>query len=320
MVQKAPVSSTSRRNVPLRVEPLEHRALLNGSGPHDATQTVHGIQNVTIQVQSAYISQQSSGIDVTLVRAARAGRHNVQGPLTVDFSAAVGPTAVSNPPLSDSSGQAITPVNELVTFAAGQSTASLVIPIDSAASSPGLVPVVLSVGSPSRLVHGSSATVYLARDANAVPPSITEARVIRHGINLTFSKSMSPASVDNVHNYAVKFVPSKQFGLAQLTSVGLIQTLATTPQSIPIRKAVYNPKNLTVTLIPKASWPSGGSLEIRSPATLNSNRSGPGTAKPLADLQGNPINFNGMAGGAFAISISKGHPYTAAPPTLSGGN
>jgi hypothetical protein len=137
---------------------------------------------------------------------------------------------------------------------------------------------------------------------------------------VTFDKPMSPATVENFHNYAVKYSPSQKFSLVQLTGVGLIQTLNNSSQTITLKQAIYDPGTKTVTLIPKVSWPSSGALEIRSPSSLTSKRAIPHKAEPLTDLQGNAINFNGMAGGAFSISISKGHPYMAAQPILSDGS
>ena len=320
MPHQTRVSSTARRLVSLQVEPLEHRTLLNGSSVAELAKTSTGIQVVTIQVPSTYVSQQADGLDVTLVRTTRSGRGQVQGPLTVDFTAAIGALPGSSLPAPDTPGQQFTPVNESVSFAAGQATTNVVVPINSAAPNPGLVPIALSVGAPSRLVRGSDTTVYLASSPDAVPPSITGVHVVRRGIVLAFSKPMAPASVENIRNYAVKYSPSQQFSLADLEGVGLIQTLANTSQKITLRRAIYNPATDTVTLIPKVSWPSTGGLEISSPSTLNSRRANPHKAQPLTDAQGNALSFNGIAGGAFSISISKGHPYVAAQPILSDGS
>ena len=63
----------ARRRVPLLAEALESRALLNGSAD-----LAHGLSAVTIQVPGEYISQQSSALDVTLVRKTGPGHGGAQ--------------------------------------------------------------------------------------------------------------------------------------------------------------------------------------------------------------------------------------------------
>ncbi len=74
---------SSRQRITLGAEQLERRSLLSGVAP--------GHQDVAIQVPSAYISQQSSQLDVTLVRTTPSGRSDAKGTVTVDFSATSGP-------------------------------------------------------------------------------------------------------------------------------------------------------------------------------------------------------------------------------------
>ncbi len=130
-------NARSRRGVFLRTgaEALECRSLLSG--------TVPGHQDVEIQVPSAYISQQSSQLDVTLARTSRSGHSDAKGSITVDFSASYS---------SGTSGQQFTPVDTSVTFPAGQATETVAIPINSSAANPGLVPVDLAVTSSTRQV------------------------------------------------------------------------------------------------------------------------------------------------------------------------
>ena len=54
---------------------------------------------------------------------------------------------------------------ESVTFPAGVTTETVVVPINAGAPNPGLVPVQLSVTTSSRRVHGSDATIYLANES-----------------------------------------------------------------------------------------------------------------------------------------------------------
>ena len=92
-------------------------------------------------------------------------------------------------------------------------TETVVVPINSGARNPGSCR--WSSASP-RLRAGCAAaieTVYLASSLAAVPPSIVAVQRVAGGIAVTFSKPMDPATVQNIHNYAVKFSPSQKFSL-----------------------------------------------------------------------------------------------------------
>jgi hypothetical protein len=282
---------------------------LSGYSVMNAAGGSSGVQDVTIRVPSTYISQQASTLDVTLVRTMGSGHGHVKDPLTVDFSAALGslPGGVQTTP--DSAGHRFTPVDESVTFPAGQTTETVVVPIKSGAPNPGLVPILLAVMPPTHKLAGSNTTVYLVSGPDAIPPSIISVHMVKRGIAVTFSKPMAPATVENVHNYAVVYAPSKKFGLADLTGIGLIQTINNTSQTITLKRAIYDPATNTVRLIPRVSLPSSGTYQISSPSSLSSRRANPHKAQPLTDLQGNVLSSSGTVGGAFSISISRGHPY-----------
>jgi hypothetical protein len=292
---------SSRQRITLGAEQLERRSLLSGVAP--------GHQDVAIQVPSAYISQQSSQLDVTLVRTKPSGRSDAKGTVTVDFSAAFD---------SGASGQQFTPVDESVTFPAGQSTESVPIPINSGASNPGLVPIQLAVTSSARQVKGSSTTVYLASSPDAIPPSIIGVQRVAGGIAVTFSKPMDPTTVQNIHNYVVKFSPTQNFSLENLYGVGLVQALDNTTQKIPLRRATYNPATNTVLLVATEQLGPNGSYTISNPASLLAKKPRPSNARPLTDVEGNALDQGGKSG-AFSIRIGKGKPFAAAAPTLAVG-
>jgi hypothetical protein len=315
------IVSSARHRVSPRAEPLEPRTLLSGSGISAQSTKGPGAQAVAIQVPSAYVSQHADHFDVTLVRTAAAGRGRDLSSLTIDFSAAYGSLPAGSAAPTDSAQQQFTPVNQSVTFPAGVTTEAVVVPINSGASNPDLVPVQLNVTSASRAVRGSKETIYLATSPGAVPPSIVAMQRVRGGIAVTFSKPMDPKTVTNIHNYAIKFSPTQKFTLTQLTGVGLIQTLNNTAaQSIGLRRASYDANTNTVTLVPNEQLGSEGSYTISNPSNLLAKRGGPKKARALADLQGNPLDFGGGHVGTFSITISKGHPYAAATPVLWDGN
>jgi hypothetical protein len=310
-----PISSSAGRRVSAQAESLELRTLLSGSS---ASKIPTGVQAVSIQVPSAYVSQQAHQFDVTLVRTTAAGLNRNLGSLTIDFSAGYGSqTASSATP--QIAGQQFTPVHQSVTFPAGVATETVAVPVNAGAPNPGLVPVQLSVTSASRAVRGSAETIYLAASLDAVPPSIVAVQRVRGGIGVTFSKPMDPKSVTNIHNYAIKFTPTQKFALTQLTGVGLIQTLSSTAASIRLRRASYDSATDTVTLVPNEQLGSEGSYKISNPPSLLAKGHRPNKAHPLTDLHGNPLDQGGSHAGAFSITISKGHPYTATTAVVSGG-
>jgi hypothetical protein len=317
------VRSIARRRVSLEAERLEQRSLLSGSSSGGHVTRSSAIEDVTIRVPSAYVSQQASNLEVTLVRTTGSGGRHVRGPLTVDFSAMLGAPQGGIASALVAPGRQFTPVNLSVTFPAGQTTTNVVVPIQETPS-PGLVPILLSVSSPSSSVAGSDATVYLASSPLDVPPSITSAHLFARGSNargiaITFSKPMSPASVENIHNYSVVYNETKKFSIADLTAFGLLGALSNPRRIISLRAAKYDPATNTVTLVSNASLKTSGSYEISSPSSLLSHRAHAKKAQPLSDLQGKVINPTGAVGGVFSISISRGHPYVATQPLSTAG-
>jgi hypothetical protein len=277
-------------------------------------------QLVAIQVPSAYVSQQSDGLELTLVRTSAGGHSRDLGPLTVDFTASYGSLPHGSDSTTAARGQQFTPVDQSVTFPAGVRTETVAVPINAGAPNPGLVPIELTVSSTSRAVRGSDETIYLASGPEAVPPSIVAVERVKGGIALTFSKSMDPKTVTNIHNYSVEFSPSQQFTLTQLTGVGLIQTLNNTKQTIGLRRASYDPSTNSVILVPNERLGPNGSYTVSNPSSLLAKRGGPHQAHALTDLQGNAIYEGGSRTGVFSITISKGHPYTATSAVLASGH
>jgi hypothetical protein len=304
------LGSSGRRRISLHAEALEQRTLLSGSSAS---------QEVAIQVPSTYVSQQADQLTVTLVRSRIGGGHRKLGPLTIDFSASEGP-ATAGGMLTDANAPAqFTPVNESVTFPRRVTTETVVVPINPGAPNPGLVPVQLSVTGLSRGVRGSDQTIYLANGPEAVPPSIVGVTRVAGGIAITFSKPMDPSTVENIHNYTVKFTPSQKFSLVNLTGFGLIKTLNPANQGIPLRRATYDAATNTVTLVATEQLGPNGSYTVSNPASLTAKAHRRKNVHALSDLHGNALEEGGSAG-VFSITISKGHPYAAETPILSDGS
>ena len=89
---------------------------------------------------------------------------------------------------------------------------------------------------------------------------------------MTFSKPMDPSTVQNIHNYVVKFSPNQNFSLENLYGVGLVKALNNTPVKIPLRRATYNPATDTVLLVATEQLGSKGSYTISSPASMHGEK------------------------------------------------
>jgi hypothetical protein len=299
---------------------LEDRALMS-AGLSLAQESAN--QNVTISAPT-YASQQVSSVAVTLTRAATAGPDSLTGiPLTVDFSATMGSTASGghSAALPASASETFTPVNESITFPVGVAVETVQIPVNSGASNPGSVPIDLSAtwtSDNAQFPTGSaSSVVYLVTGPSALPPTpagmIGAQLIVRgktaSGIAITFSKSMAPATVDNIHNYVV----SQAGGKLGLNNFWQPNAYAST-LPVPLKSAQYNPATNTVTLIPKKPLSSSTVYTIQN-AT-------PTAKHTLTDSNGNPAlgNFSSPAG-VFYFTLKGTKPLTwPAPqtPTIYG--
>ena len=120
---------------------------------------------------------------------------------------------------------------------------------------------------------------------------------------------MNPLRAQNIHNYSVRFTPSQQFSLEDLTSVGLIEQIANQRQPITLRRATYDAATDTVLLVANESLGPNGAYTVGSAPSLSLPGNRPHKARALTDLEGNPLEEEDGGGGVFSINISKGHPY-----------
>jgi hypothetical protein len=146
-------------------------------------------------------------------------------------------------------------VNQTVTFADGQDTATIDVPILPGASNPGEVDVRLAV----RSVDPSAQYNYQLSDLNlrilgsdlSAPPKVASAIDSSQGIVLNFNKPMDPVSASNVNNYAIDLVnvdghrTGGLFGLFGQTT----RTYLTT-KLLKVASAQYDAATQSVTLVP----------------------------------------------------------------------
>jgi hypothetical protein len=312
--------SRASRSPQLHAEALEGRALLSGNFFALASKGAASRDVVSVQAPGAFISESATSIDVTIVRSLGSKQVAFRSPLALSVKAhSVLPARRRGGPPRESNQ--ITPVDESVTFQAGETTKNVVLPIHAEAPMPALVPVAITVAQASHPRQQAQTVVDLVSTPDAVPPAINAVRIVRRGsvgkgIALTFSQPMAPSTVENVHNYAVKSVPKAQLDLVALSSTSILQPSPYTnnpPHSVALRAARYNAATDTVILIPKSPLTPAKSYTVRSPASLGSRRTGPRIARPLTDVHGNVLNPLNNPAGSFSITLSPTQPTYVAP-------
>jgi hypothetical protein len=307
-------------------ERLEPRSVPSTVSLAVPSSTGAGKQTVSIDVPSTLISQSAGAIELTLTRSG--GGHQIAAagpsPALIVSAAALAPakTRHGKPTHSD----LIAGVTEPVSFASGETSQTVVIPVHPNGPLPGAVPIQITVAPAMHPRAAASITLELVNSLEAVPPAITSVRILRtgsvaNGIAVTFSQPMAPAVVENLHNYSVRSVPQPQLDVVRLGTANVLQLSPYTsgggPQHVPIKAARYNAATRTVVLIPKERLTPSKSFTVSSAASLGAHRTGPLIARPLTDVNGNVLNPLSNPPGYFSITISPTHPYGAPQPSLS---
>ena len=234
-----------------------------------------------------FVTQQAGTATVTL------SRSDTTGSLRVEVT-----TDPSSPYVGVNAGA----VDQTVTFADGQSLATLTVPIIAGAPNPGEVDVYLNMKAlnPPAPPPGNYSPNPAPLDLKIVasdptlPPKVVSELGTNQGIVLRFNKPMDPVGASNVNNYSVIWVNP------WTTYTGFLKfpesTLIVKP--VQFESAQYDPATQTVTLIPKhpilyvsSTW-SQVKRARRSVRTAHSSNVAPG----LTDLQGNPINADTTPG------------------------
>jgi hypothetical protein len=313
MLRKPRVLSRAGRDVCLRPEVLEQRALLSRGWLAIQSQGSAPKEVVSLQVPSTYVSQSATAIDLTISRSMGSKPVPIKSPLTLSLNAvALSPASTrgGKPQVSDE----IAPISQTVTFKPGETSQTVKLPINVQAPLPTLTPLQITVAPTARPRNQAEIMVDLASGQQFVPPTITGVQIVRKGsfgkgIAVTFSGPMSPPSVENIHNYVVKSVPLNTITLTPLASTATAfqpasYLTSSNPKVVPLKAARYNPATDTVLLVPKTPLTAAKSFIVKSPATLGSLHGGPNVAEPLADANGNVLNPLNFPEGSFTITIS----------------
>ena len=304
-----------RRPRQIQVEVLEGRALLSASSVSSTKRVL------LITPSSEYANQQEGTFTVTLTLAKAQSYANVEAaggytaaaldePVTVDFSASLestsaGPTPAASPFFA--------PFNEPVTFPAGVSTETVTVPIISSVATTGPETISLSATSTVKSVNpdvplnltvdvltANPNYVSLYSSPDAAPPTITSVQLVTQGklasaVVLGFSKPMSPANVENIHNYRIlsRAATSQH---SSITLSGNYNSETTEYQSFAIASATYDPSTRAVTLTLKRPAKASSLYQISSGYPLSGH--------VLTDLQGQPFGaVPSQIGSAFSIGV-----------------
>jgi hypothetical protein len=231
------------------------------------------------------VTQQAGKATVTL------SRTDTAGPLQVEVTADELP--VGN----------VGAVDQTVTFAPGQSLATVSVPIIAGAPNPGAVDATLAIKPvnstdplPGNVLPNTLDLRIVASDPT-LPPQIVSSFTTKQGIVLSFNKPMDPVGASHVNNYSVSLVYPKSTG----GFFGIDPKTKYVVESVRFKSAQYDPATQTVTLITKHPIHDlfGYTVTLsqekrarRSVRTAHASNVAPG----LTDLQGNPINADTTPG------------------------
>jgi hypothetical protein len=230
------------------------------------------------------VTQQAGEATVTLSRSDTAGSLQVQ--------------------VQTSSSPYVGAVDPTVTFADGQSQATLTVPILAGAPNPGAVDVYLSLSYIDPLTHQPNTygdvgdptlDLKIVASDPTLPPKVVFKEATVQGILLGFNKPMNPAAASDVNNYTVTYkhtvYPSASSNLFKVIFSNAKDS--TYVKLVRLQSAQYDPTTQSVILIPKQPIPSGLFTTLTQVHTARtSGRRGHRSkfAGSLTDLQGTPIN------------------------------
>jgi hypothetical protein len=268
---------------------LEGRLLMASDPPNYAVQFV-GLPGIAyaygdpIQI----VTQQAGTATVTLSRSVTTDALQVE---------------VATDPSTGSAlqGGNVGAVDQTVTFAPGQSQATVTVPIIAGAPNPGEVDAYLYIKSvdgadppPADPPSTFPLDLKIVASDPTLPPKVVSKLGFSQAIVLSFNKPMDPVGASNVNNYSVYTVNpwTTYTGFLKYPKSELIV------KHVQFESAQYDPATQTVTLIPKhpilyisSTW-SQLKRTTRSVRTAHSSNVAPG----LTDLQGNPINADTTPG------------------------
>lgn len=265
---------------------LEGRLLMASAPPPSPVRFVASTELGTVLPSSIQIvTQQAGSATVTL------SRTDTAGPLQLEVTT------------SQLSGMNVGAVDQTVTFAPGQSLATVSVPIIAGAPNPGVVDASVVVKAVNATDSPPGNVLLLPLDLRIVasdptlPPQVVSSFTTKQGIVLSFNKPMDPVGASNVKNYSMSLVYPKQTGgfFGINTKTKFVET------SVRFKSAQYDPATQTVTLITQHplhdafGYTLNWSQEKRARSSVRTAHAS-NVAPGLTDLQGNPINADTTPG------------------------
>lgn len=188
------------------------------------------------------------------------------------------------------------PVNTTVTFAPGQTTATVSIPILSAPGT-GTKTLHMSLAQSTDVPRGAAAYLSIMHGPDFTPPTVKSTNLMTNhgritGFQITFSKPMNVAEATNVSNYVIADPQIIQHSHGKK---------ATNGTGIPLASASYDSSTNTVTLVPQGRVRKAAYYEIESTQLAQAiNATNTGSANiaslslmsPITDTSGNALDSN----------------------------
>jgi len=287
-------SMSRRSNRPqFHVEPLEARQLLS----------------VDFSTGTYTVSDRAGAASITLLNSPDGIASTTPPPAQVNLSFGGG-TAVP--------GVDYTPGNQTVSFAAGQGSETVQIPVLPGNPSEGTRVVEIDLSPAPGSQPTSAAFLIITHNADTTPPRVIATKMLTRGpyvtgFVITFSKDMAPGPVQDVSNYAIADPRSVR------PVKGLQWTIAT--RQIALKSAIYNPTAHSVTLKTSGkvrTFPFFSIVDTPLYDVMNivGQKTPPTAAQlltkisPITDTTGNPLDGSGSGtadGQLFAI-VTAGKP------------
>ena len=223
---------------------------------------------------------------------------------TITFNRVGDLTQTSTATFTTSGGTAVagrdyTPIAQVVTFAPGVSTATVVIPILPNLSNSPLSTVDLTLANPTDAAFPGAAATATAQlqitDVSPVlyGPTIPEVKLIGPASSITsievdFSEALDPTAASNAANYTLTAEPSAASGSLAGGTV------------IPVASASYNPATDAVLLTPAEPLPANQFFLL----DVNGSHAG-----AITDVAGNPLYSSistAAPGSDYLLSVARG--------------
>lgn len=201
------------------------------------------------------------------------------------------------------------PVETVVTFADGERSKSVEVPLIAGASNPGQIEVGLHLQPETpgwsttytradlsarpvgrRRAAGAPAVLQIVARPEVEPPQIVSTDLDRSGLRIRFSEPMDPARASDRRNYVLMEESTEKDGWMGYVSSPLGDHSRTELRRVPIREAVYDPSTYTVTLQPGRPLSNSARYALSSARLSTARlRAGAAPARALTDTAGNAL-------------------------------